>query len=537
MISPRRRPRRAGRPGSRAGAADARPRSRRRWRRPAAIRAGREPPRRASTSAAEPAVSAQTRATPIPTTSSRPKPWTIGTGESSRTRKPVAVASAAVAIVGAARPAAWATAVLGGERARVIGPACLLGARLELDAVVDSEPDQDRQHRHRGQRQRRAEHREQTERDPGRGERDREREQPQPALEHDQQGRRHNQQDGDQHAGDRARDRAREVMQHDRLTGHGVRAVVGRAEHRHRDRLPDPADRLRLLSVGERGPQPDLDQGRVGRREQVGEARLGLIDPLGLVIDDLGDELRRVDRGQRRDAGGHSELLEGLVLLLLLELARGLGRRRGPLGAEVLADRQLVGGALRAAHGGADTGQHRLDLGVDRRDRAVEEGARSVDDLGGPVARQLAARAAGAAVGSVGAGERERPQSRARHRVLTGEARLELGQGGEIPGLQQVGQRLVDQHDHGVLTEMPLVGDGRLIADRGFGDERVDPRRRLERQGEQRAAQGEHGDDRERDQRPSRCGADEPLEPLSDCHRYCTAYRRLAPARAGLMRR
>ena len=159
------------------------------------------------------------------------------------------------------------------------------------------------------------------------------------------------------------------------------------------------------------------------------------------------------------------------------------------LTAEVPSDRQLVGRALRAAHRGADAREHRLDLGVDRGDRPVEEGARPVDDLGRPVLLELGARAAGAAVGSVRAGERERPERRARHRVLTGEARLELGQGGQILGLHQVGQRLVDQHDHRVLAEVPLVGDGRLIAGRGLGDEGVDPGRRLERQRQQRAAQ------------------------------------------------
>ena len=42
----------------------------------------------------------------MPTTSSAPNPRTIGTGESWSTRKPTAVASAAVAIVGIASRAA-----------------------------------------------------------------------------------------------------------------------------------------------------------------------------------------------------------------------------------------------------------------------------------------------------------------------------------------------------------------------------------------------------------------------------------------------
>ena len=50
---------------------------------------------------------AKSSATPIPTTSWRPNPRTIGTGDSSSTRKPAAVASAAVAIVASAAARAW----------------------------------------------------------------------------------------------------------------------------------------------------------------------------------------------------------------------------------------------------------------------------------------------------------------------------------------------------------------------------------------------------------------------------------------------
>ena len=66
--------------------------------------------RSASAIAADPAVRAHASAMTIPTTSRIPKPRTIGTGESSSTRKPVAVASAAVAIVGALTDAARAIA-------------------------------------------------------------------------------------------------------------------------------------------------------------------------------------------------------------------------------------------------------------------------------------------------------------------------------------------------------------------------------------------------------------------------------------------
>ena len=65
---------------------------------------------RKRTSAAKPAVTAHASASTMPSTTSAPKPRTIGTGESSSTRKPTAVASPAVAIVGPPAAAARAAA-------------------------------------------------------------------------------------------------------------------------------------------------------------------------------------------------------------------------------------------------------------------------------------------------------------------------------------------------------------------------------------------------------------------------------------------
>ncbi len=62
------------------------------------VGAGRAPRKR--TSAAKPAQIAHRSASTIPSTSSAPKPRTIGTGDSSRTRKPTAVATPAERIVG-----------------------------------------------------------------------------------------------------------------------------------------------------------------------------------------------------------------------------------------------------------------------------------------------------------------------------------------------------------------------------------------------------------------------------------------------------
>ena len=89
--------------------------------------------------------------------------------------------------------------------------------------------------------------------------------------------------DDHRHAGHRCRCRRRP-------SGTSASAIAWRIER----------DRLRLLRVAERGLEPHLDQGRVLGREQVGEARLGLVHAPGLVEHDLRDELRRVDRRQRR---------------------------------------------------------------------------------------------------------------------------------------------------------------------------------------------------------------------------------------------
>ena len=57
-----------------------------------------------------PSVIAVASAMKMPPTSSRPKPRTIGTGETPSTRKPAAVAAAAIATAGAPVRATWATA-------------------------------------------------------------------------------------------------------------------------------------------------------------------------------------------------------------------------------------------------------------------------------------------------------------------------------------------------------------------------------------------------------------------------------------------
>ena len=195
-----------------------------RGRRPGA--GGAWPPR-ASDSAANPAVIAHANASPTPTTSSRPKPRTIGTGEMPSTRKPAAVAPQAVAIDGP------------GQRRR---PGCgtswrqrlfsrhLVEARLQLDRVVDAQTDQDRQHRDRGHRQRRAHQRHASEQHAGGSQRQRQRKQALAAAEHQRQRQRHHQHDADQQHQDGARDRRRHVGHQHRGAGDRVGALPAQAE-------------------------------------------------------------------------------------------------------------------------------------------------------------------------------------------------------------------------------------------------------------------------------------------------------------------
>ena len=175
----------------------------RRRQRPAAA-GGRARRRAAAASAATPSVSAQPSASAMPATSSSPKPRTIGTGESARTRKPAAVAAAAVATVGAPRCAVRATAA----SMPVPGRLRLLHARLQLDRVVDGEPDEHGQHRDRGHGQRRAGQRQRAEGQPGRRHGDDERQQAQPRAEDQRQRERHDDERRHEQHDQRVADRA-----------------------------------------------------------------------------------------------------------------------------------------------------------------------------------------------------------------------------------------------------------------------------------------------------------------------------------------
>ena len=131
--------------------------------------------RSASTSAAEPAVSAHRKAITTPTASNSPKPRTIGTGESPSTSIAPALAIPAVAIVGAPALAARLTATRALGRVGCLLGKGLLHARLELDRIVHRQPHQHRQHRNLSHRQRRPHDRQRAERERGGEQRDRER--------------------------------------------------------------------------------------------------------------------------------------------------------------------------------------------------------------------------------------------------------------------------------------------------------------------------------------------------------------------------
>ncbi len=329
------------------------------------------PSRGGSDSAAVPAVNASRKATAMPATSSTPNPRTIGTGDSSSTRKPAPVASAAVAITG--------TADARGPLRR----AGLLHPRLVLDRVVDPEPEQDRQHRDRRHRQRRAHERHRPERDRHGGERDQQRQQPQPAAEDQAQHDRHHHEADEQQPQGRARQRVGQVLGHDRRAGDRVGGVALELELRHPHGRAHELDRLGPLRVGQRRLQPHLDQRRLRRRHEVGEARLRRRGAARRVEEQRRDEVRVVDPRQpgQPEAVLEVDLQQVAHELGVDELARRVGeplllgrrlplRLRDPPGG----DGRLVG--LRGL--GLDP---RLDLVVDLTDRRVGERPRPVDDL------------------------------------------------------------------------------------------------------------------------------------------------------------
>ena len=82
---------------------------------------------------------------------------------------------------------------------------------------------------------------------------------------------------------------------------------------------------------------------------------------------------------------------------------------------------------------------------------------------------------------------RERLQLVVVNHDLAGEAGLELSDGAEVLGLDQVGERLADQDDHGIAPEALVVIVRSLVGGRGATDERVAPGRWLQAKREQPA--------------------------------------------------
>ena len=189
----------------------------------------------------------------MPSTSSAPKPRTIGTGESSSTRKPTAVAIPAVRIVGPARRGGGRC---GRERARRARSAParrarLVEARLELDRVVDGEPDQHGQHRDRRHREAAAGERQRAEGHRRGRQRERERQQPQARAEDERERRRHQQQRGGEQHEDRALHGVGEALGHHRHAGHDVARALLRPERALARRLLDQRDRPPALLLAQ----------------------------------------------------------------------------------------------------------------------------------------------------------------------------------------------------------------------------------------------------------------------------------------------
>ena len=471
-----------------------------RRRRPGAERGGGT-----SVSAANPAVSAHPKASAIPITSSSPKPRTIGTGDSRRTRKPAPVARQAVAMVG---PSERGRARSRLARGQALGAHHLVVARMELDRVVDGEPDQDGKHGDRGHGQGGADDRHGPEQDAHRRQGDGERQQPRRAArrraEGGQQGQGHHDERRDEQDLDGAGDVAGERGQDDRSPADHVDALaVGQAEvGKARGRLDEP-DRAVALGIGQVGAQAHLDESAARAREQIGEARLRHAHPARRVEHELRDEVGIVDSRQRADAVVEREAQRVAEVLGAHELARLAGQPlldglAAPLGGRELA-RGRHGARLALRLGLLLAGELLLDLA----DRLVDERARAVHDLHGLVLGQLRA------------GPVRAPRKLghlARH--VARDAALQAEQASEIRGEHELRQVLAYQHDHGVVAEALVEVLGGLEGRRVAAHQRVGRRARPQPERQHAPAHGEQPDQRDHQPGPAHGGADDALQSL-----------------------
>ncbi len=424
----------------------------------------------------------------MPTTSSSPKPRTVGTGES--------VSTSSAARSGRRGGGERGAPDRGGAHDRdpdVLGAlfAGLLHAREELDRVVDGEADQHGQHGDLGDRQGRPHGGESPEGECG-GERgDPQRQQAGTAAEDEAEHDGHHEQHGHEQQLERACDRARQFGDDHGLTGEQVVLAVLQVPLGHRERAADEGDRVRPLRFARAGLQAHRDERGFAAREEVGEALLGGPGDLGGVVEhERGDEARVVEGRWR----GEAVLRPHQRDLLDVVFERGLAGFSAELvrfgGGAAVGERRLADGPFGLA--GLRLGAAALggELFVDLLDGLVDERAGADHDLHGAQPPELPAGAlVPTLVGQRGA------------RDFAREAPLQPEQAFEVGAEQQLLQVALHHHVHGLFPEGAVVALRGAVGGAGAPDKRVGGGGGVQPQREGRAAQAEYRGEGDHQQR------------------------------------
>jgi hypothetical protein len=390
---------------------------------------------------------------------------------------------------------------------RIVGPpaAAAAVAALRASPACARQADQHRQHGDRPHREVAAGQRQRSERERRRGERQRQRQQPQARAEHERQRRRHHQERRAEQHEDRVLHGVREPLADHRNAGDEVLGAALGAELRLLGGGLEQVDRVAARGVAQVRLQPDRDHRRVGRGEQVGEARLRHARVAGAAVEDeRGDEVGVVDARLAGDPVAQRQLKHVLRELRGDGLGGGarealLLRRRvaAPLGQ--LASRLGRAGGL-LLRGGLALAQ----LVEDPVDRGVDERRRPEHDL-----RRLG-------LGDLAAYGRQAAEPLLVVRDVAGQAALQPQEAAEVVGQHGLRQLAAHQHHHRVVAEVLLEALGRLEAVRVAVDERVGRGARLKPQRERGAAQRQqrsHGQHRQRAARDRRNDARERVPP------------------------
>ena len=239
---------------------------------------------------------------------------------------------------------------------------------------------------------------------------------------------------------------------------------------------------------------PDLDQGRVLRGKEVGEARLGHPRvPRRAVEHQRGDELRVVDAGRLRAQAVAQRERQQVAREVRVHRLGGRPRQALLLGRRIAAAAGQRPGRARRPAGPRPV---RLLAGhqlvPDPAGGGVDEGARAVDHLRGLGLGQLAAHRGQRAQAALVVGHVAR------------QAALQRQDATEIGGQHGPGELALDQHQHGLVAEVLLEALGGVVGLRAAVGERLGGGAGLQPQRQRGAAQGGRRGEGQHHQRPSR---------------------------------